>query len=393
MSFSNFEIADIIFKSLKGDLSTREQKILDNWLKLSEENVVSYKRFASKENYVNKKEFYKEFENYKDFAYIRRYIHRKRTFQYINYFISTAAAVVLCCLGWYFMEKEVNVTIPKPTLIVQKIKPGKAVAILETAEGKTINLDGNIAEVTEKENAIAISKGNTISYKKQQPSQKQQGKEVFNTLKIPRGGEYQLELSDGTKVWLNSETMIRYPIQFLKKERIVYVSGEAFFEVSPNKKKPFIIKSGETSIKVLGTSFNFRAYDDESYIQTTLVSGKVGINRNGKTTELRPSEQYNYDKNTGTSGVKKVDVSLFTSWKNGTFVFKSQKLEYILNEIARWYNVNFIYEDAVLKNYVFSGRLRKYDDATPLLKFFEETGGITFENKNRKIYVQKNSVK
>ncbi len=390
MSFSVFNISDIIFKSLKADLTAKEKGILDDWLKVSAANRECYERVLQKANFVSRKQLYKELEVLKDYDYINQHIQRETKNRYLRYFISSAAAIILCFLGWYFLRQEQTAPIRKPVLVMQKITPGKAIAILETAEGETVKLGEKSSEIVENEKTVATSKGNTLSYAKQVQKPKNQAKEVYNTLKIPRGGEYKLLLSDGTQVWLNSETTIKYPVQFLKKQRVVYVSGEAFFDVAPNKNSPFIIKSGKTVVKVLGTTFNFRAYENEKYLQTTLVSGSVNVSREGKTRVLKPLQQYSYNKKTNVTEVKKVDVSLYTSWKDGLFLFKSQKLEYILGEIARWYNMDFVYEDAILKNYVFSGRLQKYDDATPLLRVFEETGGVTFERKGRKIYVRKN---
>ncbi len=361
-------------------------------MKLSSKNRECYEHISAKENYVTRKQLHKELESFKDYGYIKQYIQKQTRNRYLHYFLTSAAAVLLCCFGWYFVEQHKTKPVPKPakTLTTQKMMPGKAIALLETADGEMIQLGEKSSEIIQRKKAVATSKGNTLSYVKNTAIPKKEQREVYNTLKIPRGGEYKLELSDGTNVWLNSETTIKYPVQFLKKQRVVYVSGEAFFDVAPNKNCPFIIKSGKTSVKVLGTTFNFRAYENERYLQTTLVSGSVNVSREGKTSVLKPSQQYSYNKKTNTTEVKNVDVSLYTSWKDGVFLFKSQKLQYILGEIARWYNVDFVYEDAILKNYVFSGRLQKYDDATPLLYVFEETGGITFERKGQKIYVRKN---
>ncbi len=390
MSFSIFNISDIIFKSLKSDLTSKEKDILKDWLNASAANKECYERVSQKANFVYRKQLYKELEALKDYDYISRHIRRAARIRYLRYFTGAAAAIALCFFGWYFLQQEQVAPAHKSAFVTQKINPGKAIAILETAEGETVKLGEKSSEIIQNEKTVATSKGNTLSYAKQVQKSRNQEKEVYNTLKIPRGGEYKLLLSDGTQVWLNSETTIKYPVQFLKKQRVVYVSGEAFFDVAPNKKSPFIIKSGKTIVKVLGTTFNFRAYENEKYLQTTLVSGSVNVSSEGKTSVLKPSQQYTYNKKTNTAEVKNVEVSLYTSWKDGVFLFKSQKLEYILGEIARWYNVDFTYEDAVLKNYVFSGRLQKYDDATPLLRVFEETGGITFERKGRQIYVRKN---
>ncbi len=390
MNFSTFNIADIIFKSLKGDLNSDEKKILDRWLNFSETNQNCYKRISQKANFVNRKQLYEELESFKNYSYIKQHIQKRTKLLYLRYFTASIAAVLLCCIGWFFLENRNTPPTPNPIFVSQKITPGKSVAILETAEGKTINLGASPSKIIQNQKAVATSKGNTLSYTKQTFPKRNPKNETYNTLKIPRGGEYKLQLSDGTKIWLNSETTIKYPVQFLKKQRVVYVSGEAFFDVTPDKKRPFIVESNKTSIKVLGTTFNLRAYENEKYLQTTLVSGKVNVIREGETSVLLPSQQYSCNKNTSISEVKYVDVSLYTSWKDGLFVFKSQKLSYILNEIARWYNVDFVYKDEIVKNYVFSGRLKKYENANALLRVFEETGNVKFKKEGQQIYVTKN---
>ncbi len=389
MSFSNFEIADIIFKSLKSDLTPNEKQILNNWLNSSKENKACYNRVILKSNFVDRQQFYNELAAFKNYDYIKKHIQRKNNMRYIRYTISSVAAVVICVVGWYLLSQKQHTEIPKQKIAAtQKITPGKAIAILQTAEGNTIHLGTQTTKIVQNKKAVATSKGNMLSYA--QPAQiKTKQTEVYNTLKIPRGGEYQLQLSDGTKIWLNSETTIKYPVQFLNNERVVFVSGEAFFDVAPNKKRPFIVKTEANMIKVLGTSFNVRAYKNEEYQQTTLVTGRVNINQAGKISSLLPSQQYSYNKRTKKVEIKKVDVNLYTSWKDGLFIFKSQKLNYILNEISRWYNVDFIYEDIDLKNYVFSGRLKKYENANALLQVFEKTGNIKFKKEAQQIYVKK----
>ncbi len=396
MSFFTFKISDVIFKSLKGDLSSGEKKVLDDWLNSSAANKECYEHILQKSNFVTRKQFYKELETLKDYNYIKQHIWGKTKIRYLHYFTASAAAVILCFLGWYFLgQKDIDTKRKQifAALATQKITPGKAVAILETAEGEMIKLGEKTSEIIQHKKSVATSKGSTLSYVKNTAMPKKAQEEIYNTLKIPRGGEYKLLLSDGTQVWLNSETTIKYPVQFLEKQRVVYVSGEAFFDVAPDKKRPFVIKSEETSVKVLGTTFNFRAYENEKYLQTTLVSGQVSVSREGKTSVLLPSQQYSYNKDTDISEIKTVDISLYTSWKDGLFVFKSQKLAYILDEIARWYNVDFVYEDAILKNYVFSGRLQKYENANTLLRVFEETGDIVFRKEGQKVYVKKSDKK
>ena len=160
---------------------------------------------------------------------------------------------------------------------------------------------------------------------------------TYNEITVPRGGEYKVTLSDGTRIWVNSESYIRFPVVFQGDERRIWVAGEVFLEVAKDAERPFIVNTEKLDVKVLGTRFNVRAYPDEKCVQTTLVEGCVQVdNSRGEVAVLHPSEQLVYDVRDGNHEVREVDTELYVSWKDGVYVFVSQRLEDIMSLISKW---------------------------------------------------------
>lgn len=391
MTIHPFHIADLIFRHIRGTLSDAESAQLRQWLDASEENRALFQKLSDKESYKTKAQLYKRFERLQNYTQIHKQINRQRR-QRLFFFVSTAAAVLLLVVSALLLIPSGKEMPAKKTPLVKSINlipPGTATATLQTATGEIVDLS-SAKNLTSEGGANINQADNTLQYeenkKEKSPASE---KEIYNTLSVPRGGEYKLMLSDGTQVWLNAESSIKYPVRFLKSQREVFVSGEAYFEVSADEKRPFIVNAQNTQVRVLGTAFNLRAYPDEDITQTTLVKGMVSVENEKNARIINPSEQYTYSQSTGQSLLRKVDVRLYTSWKEGIFLFSSQPLSQILNDISRWYNVSFQYSDDAIKRSVFSGRLKKHENANTLLNLFEETGGIIFEKQGDVIYVKK----
>lgn len=211
--------------------------------------------------------------------------------------------------------------------------------------------------------------------------------ESYNELSVPQGCEYCLELSDHTKVWLNAASSLRYPMFFSGDTRTVYLSGEAYFEVSHSEEKPFIVKSGEHILTVLGTKFNITAYEGEEVIRTTLAEGKVAVEVGQQCIELAPGEQLRYEKREGKMNVAQVDVGRALSWREGYIVFDGLSLADILQVLSRWYGVEFDIRAAHLKDIVFEGGVSKYKDLRKILEVLEQTGEVEFHSNNGKYIV------
>ena len=195
-------------------------------------------------------------------------------------------------------------------------------------------------------------------------------------------------LKDGTRVWLNSVSQLRYPVQFMGKERKVYLSGEAYFDVKTDSLRPFIVESGGMNVRVYGTEFNVTAYRDEK-LRTTLVQGKVGIKVDGeKELLLRPGQMAEYDAQTKHLEVQEVNTYLYTAWKEGTFAFKDETIEEIMGRLSRWYDLNVFYANEEVKKQLYDGIIPQVKDFEDVLRMIEGTATIHFEIKGNTVIVR-----
>lgn len=214
----------------------------------------------------------------------------------------------------------------------------------------------------------------------------------YATLETPRGGGYTLELADGSIVKLNADSHLKFPSSFSGSRRVVYLDGEAYFEVTHNEKQPFIVITGDMSIEVLGTHFNVKGHDEDEEICTTLASGSVKvISPENKEVVLSPSEQSVFNKVTQSIHKQRVDVSVALSWIEGRFVFKDEPLEHILKQLSRWYDVAISYEEPSLKAYRFTGNINRFENINVILNMLNKTYTIHLKLEDKKVYVMKNN--
>jgi ferric-dicitrate binding protein FerR (iron transport regulator) len=238
-----------------------------------------------------------------------------------------------------------------------------------------------------------IDTNSTLIYTKAAQLAEQKG--TFNTLQTPQGGEYSLVLTDGTKIWLNAASEIKYPVQFNDTIRQVFLKGEAYFEVVENKSKPFIVNTNNIYVTVLGTSFDVMAYQDEENIKTTLVRGRVKIETTTKDTKqtekvyLQPGQQAVLENTSNKLVVKTVETEIYTSWKEGKFVFNNETLGEIMRKLQRWYVFDIKYRDEETKKIHFSGTVKRYDNISNIIDMIEMTTNIKFEVKENVIMVKK----
>ncbi len=264
---------------------------------------------------------------------------------------------------------------------ISAIEPGSSKAELLLASGKVIHLEEQDTLLKEADGTKIHNQSGMLQYKN---NEKKPKKETHNSLKIPQGGEYRLQLSDGTKVWLNSATSFKYPTHFVGNKRIVYLEGEAFFEVAHNSKMPFVVKTKNMNVKVFGTQFNVMAYQDEAISQTTLVEGSVGVeikNETGilHTAMLKPNMQAEYLRGNVKGNIKEVRASLYTGWKNGKFQFDDEDLGSIMRKLSRWYGVKFFVQNQQVRNQKFSGEMKRFEDFSSVLNLLEYGSKVKFE--------------
>ena len=272
--------------------------------------------------------------------------------------------------------------------VAHTITPGSTKAVLLLSDGSSVDLTNGNTENIDEYNGTKISKSNNkLLYTQSEPKDGELI-EKYNTIKVPRGGEYQLVLSDGTKVWLNSETELYYPVQFIRNTREIKLSGEAYFEVAKNTGKPFIVSFEDEKIEVLGTSFNVKCYADEINYQTTLVEGKVKYQNPSNELILSPNKQVEFNKQTKNLELKQVNSYDYIAWINGRFIFTNQRLETIFTSLSRWYNVEIIYQNENVKDIRFTGKLKRYDRIEQILEILEATKKIEIIANNNSLTVK-----
>ena len=211
----------------------------------------------------------------------------------------------------------------------------------------------------------------------------------YNFLIVPRGGGYSLRMEDGSEVWLNSESSLRFPVRFAKGVREVYLEGEAYFQVAKNVNAPFRVHTGGRTVTVLGTSFNVSSYQVDEVWAVTRVEGKVTVDAGKGERILYPSEQYSIDVRTGEHVVKKVDTDLYTSWRDGKFNFKSMRFEDIVHRLQRWYDFEIVYADEEIRDILFRGVAYKNRPLEETLRNLEVTFDIVFDIQGKVITVKK----
>lgn len=320
-------------------------------------------------------------------------IHRKTSGYntYINpqiFSIVAVAASILAMIYFQFWRPEETIEQKKTEQLAQSIVPGSNKAVLVLADGSEHDLSQKDNSVIDEDGLEIRNSGNKLEYS----SKNAQTSEIkYNTLKIPRGGEYFLVLADGTKVWLNSETTLRFPVQFASDVRMVELTGEAFFEVTRNEKVPFIVSSNNQQVKVLGTQFNISSYPDEYSTVTTLVEGSVEVSLQGNPVEktmLKPNEQSYLSNNENVIQKRNVDVSQYVAWKEGRFVFQNQTLENIMKTLSKWYDVQVVFANENSRNLKFTGNLERYSDFSNILGKIERTNEVEFEIKDKLITIK-----
>jgi len=305
---------------------------------------------------------------------------------------ATAAAILVVFTAslLFFMQRPQKEVL---TTAVQKnvIKPGKHSATLTLANGQKIVLtDANTGEIAQ-QTGVTITKGangrliyTALSASKNSTNGGAEAPQ-FNTVQTPVGGEYQINLPDGTKVWLNASSSLKFPAHFTGNERKVILSGEGYFEVAKDKLKPFKVTTGEQEIQVYGTHFNVSAYPRDERTKTTLLEGSVKVNApNQKALFLKPGEQAVLKKDK--IELRVVDAQAAIAWKNGLFVFDNERIETIMRRVSRWYDVEVIYKGAVT-NERLMGTISRYRDINDVLDLLALTNLVHFKIEGRRIIV------
>ncbi|MRR22621.1 FecR family protein [bacterium] len=289
---------------------------------------------------------------------------------------AAASILIMVTFGGLWIVKNYisdhGKTVASSELPVTDLGPGSNRALLTLGDGTTIMLDsaGNGLLADQAGTQVVKVEDGRLAYTSEG---KRKAEVVYNTVTTPRAGQYELILPDGSKVWLNSESSIKFPVSFIGSFRVVEITGEAFFEVAENYDMPFRVKTAGITVEVLGTSFNLRAYADEGSVNTTLVEGSVQIASPVYQTTIAPGQMATADPTGQIQVENDVDIEEIIAWKEGLFIFNSETLEQIMSQVSRWYDVKIEYEGEIT-NKTFSGIVSRYSNVSQLLKIMEQAG-------------------
>ncbi len=375
-----YKISKLLSAYKTDSLSATEAEELSVWRKENVKNEELFQKIIHTEGFEQFRLQYEEYDMLPKFALFEQHIKQNKHKKIIKYLSYAAVMLPLIFAVWGIIHNQKQTIIPQ--VEYSSITPNRLKAILTIGEDKTIYIGADTnPNITNIDSNILI-KHNTLQYKKNIQSTNH----VLHRLKIPRGGEFFVRLSDGTNVWLNSESELKYADKFTGTERRVYLTGEAYFEVAHNINKPFWVESGNLQIQVLGTSFCVRAYKDENYALTTLEKGQVNIHSGTHTISLAPGEQAKLENKKLT--VHQVNTQTYTSWKNGKYIFINESLENIMTTLARWYDFYIFYSSPQLRHIQFTGELIRYKNIEELLNKFEVLEKVKFEIKNDTITIK-----
>ncbi|HEY0175669.1 MAG TPA: FecR domain-containing protein [Pedobacter sp.] len=308
-----------------------------------------------------------------------------------------AAAIILITLGTglYFYTGNDRHASQLARLHNTMIKAGGNYASLTLADGTKISLDAAVSGEVARQSGLSIekTKSGQLVYKVKSGADLPASATAYNTIATPKGGQYEVDLPDGTKVWLNSASSLKFPLVFSGNRRQVNLEGEAYFEVTHNKEKPFIVNSERQQVEVLGTHFDVNTYADEPHVKTTLLEGSVKVSPvgshqavAGSSIMLKPNQQAVLDRHS--LKVTASDINEAVAWKNGYFIFQNEDMESIMRKISRWYNVDVVFEGD-FKDKKFEGSISRFKDVTEILRKFELTGSVYFKIDGRRITVMK----
>lgn len=376
----NERTEDLLVRWVDGELSDDERKEMEGLLASSaelRETLADYLKIR-RSLLALRRDFRPDVEQR-----LREIKRRRRRLRRVMRRWSYAAAVVLAAAvaGAFFLKRDLpqQSSLPAelawgqvPVLVMpngeRRVLPQNDTTVLWQEQGGDIHIDSR----------TLIMEGETG----------EEREPVYYTVNIPYGGEYNLVLPDGTRIYLNAGTTLRYPDHFAGGSREIFLSGEAYLEVSRDTSRPFIVRTDDMDVRVLGTVFNVNAYPDGSYVRTTLVEGKVETSCGGERIVMKPGTQVAYDKATRQADYFPVDVRHFISWKDGYYDFRDMTLGELMQIFVRWYDVDVRFANPLLENLRFSGRLRRYEDVSGLFEQLEYTGDVAFDVKGKNIVIR-----
>ncbi len=386
MDYKN-EIGHLLQKYFSGTIMPDEQRLLDSWMKEKEEHKQLFDRLRKDTRFAEEYGIFREVDTtraWETFRVKNGLRRQRRMTTWIKY--AAVIALPLLIAGvWLLYPRGGEQSIP----VAQNTK------IVKREESPVLEVVGGGKVILEKEKDKMIEAGRGVDV------QQSSGMLVYsdsvvseyvdtNVLRIPKGGEFKLQLADGTRVYLNSATDLRYPVAFTGPERRVYLKGEAYFEVAKDVEHPFIVVTDDVQVRVYGTSFNVNTLGADG-VRTVLVEGKVGIRGQDLDREyvLKPNELAFYDRNSRDMKIETVDPDLYTLWRKGIFVFERETLENIMNTLSLWYDMEVFFQSESAKQLHFSGHMKRYEQIEDILHAITDATGVVFTINDRTVCVSR----
>ena len=376
---------------VRGDLSREDRIALMKWLEASPEHIGQFRKILRVEMRVAAVGKWRRLDRTQERVWKRItpvFVNRKKR---LYLWWMRIAAIIIVLIGVYFVWQIRQMPTEKfvPVAEVVKIESGSPKAILVMNAGEPIELkEGESRQVADVFGVKVIQDSTGgLRFEDREGAEEEIGK---SSVIVPEKGEYFVILSDGTKVWINSDSELEFPNRFGEDIREVKLKGEAYFRVARNEEKPFYVESDGQLVRVYGTEFNIRTYEEDAAVYTTLISGSVALQAAGKLNAelfLTPGRQAVFDKKEASAFVRTVDTEVVTGWRRGLFVFEEQNLGQIMAALARWYNFDYEFTDNVLSETVFMGSVPRYGDFNEVLEILEKSGGVKFRMNGKTVTV------
>ena len=381
----NYRVARLIARRIMEALSPEEAGELETWLAASEGHREMLARFESRLREDLRQGRRLDIE--REWRAFQGRLPRRRVARAWWWASGVAAAAVVV---WGMFMWLPSPRVEKPVEVArsagESVKEYKARLILD--DGRAVELVDTMRQVIAvSDGAEATTSGVSLTYEAKDSLVEASEPVRYNTLVVPRGGEFELVLADGTRVWMNSDSKLIYPVTFRGSTREVRMEGEVCFSVARNERQPFVVHAGDAAVRVLGTFFNVEAYPDEEEMTTTLVEGRVSVSV-GKDAEVLTPNQQAVVREKGGIEVRTVDANAVVSWVRGVCYFSETSLEEIMDKLARWYNVEVFFADASAKAAHFSLEIERYEDVSTILSKIEKTGRVRFEVNGRTVIVR-----
>lgn len=382
-------IKDLLLRHACGESDEEEERELAEWRGSDPRHEELFRRVMSARNleegmrrFVKSPEGEERAWRQIEERTIRRTV-RRRWLRWTRVAAVVALPLAAGAVAWWLARGD---GVAEEPVAMARIEPGRARAELVLPRGErvalgehTVILDGGMRNV-----------GDTLNYREVEEAAAEEV-EATHLLRVPRGGEYTVVLADGTVVYMNAESELRYPARFGQTERRVRLSGEAYFDVARDGGRPFVVETSDVAVRVYGTEFNVTAYGGEP-VRTTLVEGKVGLKGKGRgageEVALRPGQMAEYDAESGKMSVRDVDTFAYTAWKSGKFAFEEETIEEIMERLLRWYDMEVFYQNEEVKGQVFSGVITRYAEVRDILHLIECTATVHFDVKGNTVIVK-----